>query len=113
MRALQSIANVNGAQDRLQFLLQPVNSPVQGLLFCSLAWCFNTWRLSEMEGYEAVAGRRETLPYSNTAVKNSHTGYRVVFLSTFQPATWIALAACSLSSSSVPPHVTQFHHAVA
>lgn len=66
-----------------------------------------------MEGYEAAAGRRETLPYSNVLAKNGSAGYKVVFLSTFQLATGIVLAACSLSSFSVPPHATQFHRAVA
>lgn len=38
--------------------------------FCLLAWCLTHVDPWQMKDYEVVAGRRETLPHSNTAVKN-------------------------------------------
>lgn len=84
-------------------LAPAVNAQGQGLLFCQLAQ-----RLTHGEPQPdgGLLGRK-TLPYSNVSAQNGNTGYKVVFLSTSQ------LAACSLSSFSVPPHATQIHPAAA
>lgn len=95
---------------QMAVLAPAVNALEQGLLFRPFAkHLTHAHREPQPDGGLRDSGRQERQPvviqqHCWCLGMNGNTSYKVVFLSTFQLARWIVLAACFLSDFTVPPH---------
>lgn len=94
---------------QMAVLAPAVNTQKQVLLFCPFAkHLTHAQGEPRPDGGLRGSGRQERQPVIQQhcwcLVMNGNMSYKVVFLSTFQLARWIVLAACFLSDFTVPPH---------